>query len=123
MAQNKQSSVEIKIEKRSGRIENFDEDKTVKSVIRAGTKLAVAKEILENVKQRLEKEGSTLVKTSTLKEYIREELDRVNPNVSRTYWEYIKPTQLQKTKGKKIVGQGRARILSKKTGPYDKPGK
>ncbi len=123
MAQNKQSSVEIKIEKRSGRIENFDEDKIVKSVIRAGTKLAVAKEILENVKQRLEKEGSTLVKTSTLKEYIREEIDRVNPNVSRTYWEYIKPTQLQKTKGKKIVGQGRARILSKKTGPYDKPGK
>lgn len=123
MAQNKQSSVEIKIEKRSGRIENFDDDKIAKSVIRAGTKLAVTKEILENVKQRLEKEGSTLVKTSTLKEYIREELDRVNPNVSRTYWEYIKPTQLQKTKGKNIVGQGRARIRSKKTGPYDKPRK
>jgi transcriptional regulator NrdR family protein len=38
--------MEIKIKKRSGRIEDFNEDKIVRSVTRAGAKLAVAKEIL-----------------------------------------------------------------------------
>ena len=113
--------MEIKIEKRSGRTENFDEDKIVRSVTRAGAKPAVAKEILGSVRQRLEKAGNVLVKTAILKEYIREELDKANPNISRTYWEYIKPTQLQKIKGEKTVGQGQAKIRSKKTGKYDKP--
>jgi 2-phosphoglycerate kinase len=112
--------VEIKIEKRSGRIEDFNEEKIVRSISRAGAKLAVAKEILENVKQHLEKEGSTLVKTAILKEYIRHELDKASPNISRTYWEYIKPTQLQKPKGDKVVGSREAKIRSKKTGLYDK---
>jgi 2-phosphoglycerate kinase len=88
--------MEIKIEKRSGRIEDFDESKTVRSVIRAGAKLAVVKEIVSNVKQRLEREGSALVRAAILKQYIREELDKVNPNISRTYWEYIKPVPAAK---------------------------
>lgn len=37
--------MEIKIEKRSDRIEDFNEDKIVRSVTRAGAKLAMAKEI------------------------------------------------------------------------------
>lgn len=113
-------SVEIKIEKRSGRIEDFNEEKIVRSITRAGAKLAVAKEILENVKQHLHKQVSTLVKTAILKEYIRQELDKANPNISRTYSEYIKPTQLQKAKGKNIIGSKEAKIRSKKTGLYDK---
>lgn len=112
--------MEIKIEKRSGRIEDFNEEKMVRSITRAGAKLTVAKEILENVKRHLEKEGSILVKTAILKEYIRQELDKANPNISRTYWEYIKPTQLQKAKGDRVVGSKEANIRSKKTGLYDK---
>jgi 2-phosphoglycerate kinase len=115
--------VEIKVGKRSGRIENFNEDKILRSITRAGAKLAVAREVLSKVKQRLEKESLTLVRAAILKDYIRDELDRVSPNVSRTYWEYIKPTQLEKTKGMKAVGGRQAKIRSKKSGQYDKVGK
>ncbi len=107
--------MQLKIEKRSGRIEEFNEDKIVRSITRAGAKLAVAKEILGVVKQRLEQEPVALIKTGTLKQYIREELDRNNPNVSKMYWEYVK------TKREKTIRHSEAGILSKKTAQYDKP--
>jgi 2-phosphoglycerate kinase len=113
--------VEIKIEKRSGRIEDFNEDKIVRSVTRAGAKPAIAKQVLVNVRQRLESKGSTLVKSATLKEYAREELEKMTPNIAKTYWEYMKPAKLEKTKGVGDVRQRQAKIRSKKTGQYDKP--
>lgn len=113
--------MQLKIEKRSGRVEDFNEDKIVRSITRAGAKLAIAKEILGVVKQRLEQERVPLVKTGTLKQYIRDELDRSNPNVSKTYWEYVKPTRMMKTKREKTIGHSEAGILSKKTAQYDKP--
>ncbi|MEM2760740.1 MAG: ATP cone domain-containing protein [Nitrososphaerales archaeon] len=111
----------IRIEKRSGRIEDFNEDKIVRSITRAGAKPAVAKEVLGTVKQRIEDEGKSLIKTSILKEYVKDELEKVNPNVSRTYWEYIKPLQMMRTKQAKAIRDRQAKIRSKKTAQYDKP--
>lgn len=112
--------MQIKIEKRSGRIEDFNEDKIVRSITRAGAKPVIAKEVFGTVKGRIEDEGKSLIKTSILKQYVRDELDKVNPNVSRTYWEYIKPMQIMKAR-REAISEKQAKIRSKKTAQYDKP--
>lgn len=47
-------------------------------------------------------------------------MDKVNPNVSRTYWEYIKPMQIMKAR-REAISEKQAKIRSKKTAQYDKP--
>lgn len=84
----------IKVEKRNGSYETFDEDKLARGVSRSGTPFLMAKDIAKSLHKKLkENSNNNIVQSSNLKQYVVEELKSRNENViAESYSGYSKST-------------------------------
>lgn len=79
----------INVKKRVGSIEEFDTEKILSSIIRAGANEDLAKEIVKKVKTRFAK-LTTPIKTDDVKQAIVEELEKADPQIARRFKSYRK---------------------------------
>lgn len=80
----KRKSVPITVKKRSGSIEEFNNEKIFASIIKAGAHEDLAKEIAEKVKARFAK-LTTPIETEKVKEIVIKELEKADPQIAKKF--------------------------------------
>jgi transcriptional regulator NrdR family protein len=80
----------FKVQKNDGRVENFDKNKILISVIRATGTPDQAEKVLSEVEAWLARQGKQVVKSSSIKGVVLESLRRINPDVAGGYEIYRK---------------------------------
>lgn len=83
---------ELNVKKKNNSIQQFDKDKLTSSVSRAGTPYLVAKDISDNVIDRLKSESNdNVIDSSRIREIVAEELKSKNQNTNaESYLGYSK---------------------------------
>jgi len=84
---------ELRVEKKSGKRENFSSEKLLTGISRAGTPFLIAKEISESIASKLADNPpiDNFVYSSKLREYITEELRQRNQSaIAESYSGYSK---------------------------------
>ena len=84
---------ELRVEKKSGKRENFSSEKLLTGISRAGTPFLIAKDISESITSKLAQNPpiDNFVYSSKLKEYISEELRQRNQTaIAESYSGYSK---------------------------------
>lgn len=84
---------ELRVEKRSGKTENFDSEKLLTGISRAGTPFLIAKEISESITNKLKENPpiDNIIYSSKLRQYVAEELRQINQNtIAESYSGYSK---------------------------------
>ena len=94
MNDDNQEQVRIKVEKRNGRSEAFDEDKLARGVSRSGTPFVMAKDIAKSIHKKLEEKAkNNAVRSVDIRDYVVEELKSRNEGViAESYSGYSKNT-------------------------------
>ncbi|ALI35529.1 transcriptional regulator NrdR [Candidatus Nitrosocosmicus oleophilus] len=88
-----QSLSELTVEKRSGNIEKFDEEKLVRGISRAGTPFLIAKDISKSLVHKLAENPpiDNFIYSSKIREYVTQELKKRNQNtIAESYAGYSK---------------------------------
>lgn len=88
-----QSLSELTVEKRSGNIEKFDEEKLVRGISRAGTPFLIAKDISKSLVHKLAENPpiDNFIYSSKIREYVTQELKQRNQNtIAESYAGYSK---------------------------------
>lgn len=85
----KRKIVPIAVKKRSGTLEEFNNEKIFNSLIKAGANEDSAKEIAEKVKVKVAK-LTTPIETEKVREFVIEELEKVDPEIAKKFKKYQK---------------------------------
>ncbi len=80
----------VKIEKKGGETEEYTRKKVLLSLIHAGTPPDQAERIAADIESWLGSQGETIVKSSDVRQRIKDILKRINPQAARGYIIYRK---------------------------------
>ena len=82
--------MKVKVKKRNGSIEDFDESKILRVVMAAGLNDEEAQELLKEVKDSIEEKGKSEVTSVQVRDMVIVEIQRINMDVAKKFIWYEK---------------------------------